>query len=154
MFKIIMSFKYALEGLWHCVVHERNFRIHVVAAITLSCIFPFYNFESVEFAILIFAIFIVLIAEMFNTTAERVTDLATKEISGIAKQAKDVAAGAVLMSTVCAGFIAYTLLWKIDVLTNIWGVISATPLSLILTSIYIIVCLAFILFFKKERPGK
>jgi diacylglycerol kinase len=54
----------------------------------------------------VLAIAAVLVAEMFNTVVEAIVDLATPEYHPLARTAKDVAAGAVLLSAILAVVVA------------------------------------------------
>ena len=54
--------------------------------------------SAVEFAIIFVAISSVFIAELFNTAIELCVDMASPDYNALAKIAKDVAAGAVLLS--------------------------------------------------------
>ena len=98
--KLFRSFGYALEGLALAVKVDQNVRFHLVAApiaILLSFIF---RIDKIEFLIVILAIFFVIICEMINTAIEEMTNLIKEEHSKEARIAKDVAAGAVLLSVV------------------------------------------------------
>ena len=94
--KFIRSFGYALQGIVECL-REQNFRFHVVAGISVIILGFITGLTLVEWCILIVVIALVLIAEMFNTAIEKVVDLASPDIHRLAKSAKDIAAGAVLV---------------------------------------------------------
>ena len=95
---LIASFGYALAGVMHVVGTQRNFRVHVVAAIAaLSLAFTF-DCSSIEFAVLVLTIGVVLVAEVANTVAETIVDLASPEYHDLARIAKDAAAGGVLLA--------------------------------------------------------
>ncbi|HEX9036076.1 MAG TPA: diacylglycerol kinase family protein [Ktedonobacterales bacterium] len=92
------SFVYAWRGLVHAVRTQRNARVHMLlgsAAIILGLIL---RISPLEFAMIFVAITLVFIAEMFNTVAEACIDLVTTEYHPLARIAKDVAAGAVLLN--------------------------------------------------------
>ena len=108
--KLIESFKYAIEGIGYCLNTQRNMRIHlVIAAVVIAgCIFL--QISSLEFITVIISVSMVFICELINTAVERAVDTATKEYDPIAKIAKDVAAGAVLIaaiSSVIVGFLVF-----------------------------------------------
>jgi diacylglycerol kinase len=92
------SFVYAFEGVRHTVRTQRNMRIHIAIAVLAIAGGLFFRVSPVEFALIFVAIMNVVISEMFNTVAEACVDLATKEVSPLAKIAKDVAAGAVFLN--------------------------------------------------------
>lgn len=103
------SFKYAIEGFVYCVRTQRNMRIHLTAAVfVLLCSF-FLRLKAFELMVLILTISLVFICEMFNTAIEKAVDVATGEFHPFAKAAKDVAAGAVLVSAVNSVIMGYLL---------------------------------------------
>jgi diacylglycerol kinase len=96
--KFIAGFKYAFSGLWYALRTQRNARVHVCIAIPAILLGVVLHISAVEFALVFVAITGVFIAEMFNTVLELCIDLASPEYNPLAKIAKDVAAGAVLLS--------------------------------------------------------
>ncbi len=98
----IASFGYAFAGLWYALRTQRNARVHLVAAILVTLAGVLLHVSALEFAILYIAITGVFIAEMFNTVFEICVDLAKPEYHPLAGIAKDVAAGAVLLSALLA----------------------------------------------------
>lgn len=96
--KFIAGFKYAFSGLWYALRTQRNARVHVCIAILAILLGVVLHISAVEFALIFVAITGVFIAEMFNTVFELCIDLASPEYHPLAKIAKDVAAGAVLLS--------------------------------------------------------
>ena len=96
------SFGYAREGLKHCIVSERNFRIHMVMGVIAFLLGVILQLTRAELAILLLLIGLVLIAEMLNTALENLVDLCTEEYHPLAKVVKDVAAGAVLLLCIVA----------------------------------------------------
>jgi diacylglycerol kinase (ATP) len=105
--RILQSLNWAFEGVIHVLRAERNMRIHfAVATIVLVLAFS-YGVTKLELMALLVAISFVLIAEMVNTAIEATIDLATTSFDPLAKVAKDIAAGAVLIATVNAVVIGY-----------------------------------------------
>lgn len=96
--KFVASFGYAFEGLWYAIRTQRNMRVHIAAACVIVLAGIVLHISAVEFALLFVAITAVFIAEMFNTVFEICVDLASPEYHPLAKIAKDVAAGAVLLN--------------------------------------------------------
>jgi diacylglycerol kinase len=104
------SFVYAFDGVKHTVRTQRNMRVHFALAILAVAAGIWLRISPVEFALLFVAIMNVVVAEMFNTVAEACVDLATREFNPLAKIAKDVAAGAVLLNaalSVCIGLFVF-----------------------------------------------
>lgn len=100
--KFIASFKYAFSGLWYALRTQRNARVHLSLAILATGAGIILHISAVEFALIFVAITMVFVAEMFNTVFELCVDLASPEYHPLAKIAKDVAAGAVLLSAILA----------------------------------------------------
>lgn len=100
--KFIASFGYAFHGLWHTLRTQRNMRVHLTLAILVTIAGVLLHVSAVEFAMLYVAIAGVMIAEMFNTVFEICIDLAKPDYHPLAGIAKDVAAGAVLLSAMLA----------------------------------------------------
>jgi len=104
---IIDSFNFAFEGIIHVLRTQRNMRIHftVAAAVLVAAIAT--GVDRLELIALLLSISFVLITEMVNTAIEASIDVATTSFDPLAKLAKDIAAGAVLISTVNAVAVGY-----------------------------------------------
>jgi diacylglycerol kinase len=100
--KFIAGFGFAFRGLWYTLRTQRNARVHVVIACLAIAMGIVLHISAVEFAMIFVAISSVFIAEMFNTVIELCVDLASPEYNQLAEIAKDVAAGAVLLSAMLA----------------------------------------------------
>ncbi len=100
--KFIAGFGYAFHGLWYALRTQRNARVHLGIAVVVTIAGILLRISAIEFAILYLAITGVFIAEMFNTVCELCVDLAQPEYHPLARIAKDVAAGAVLLSAMLA----------------------------------------------------
>jgi len=104
--KFIAGFGFAFSGLWYALRTQRNARVHALLAALAILLGILLHISNVEFALVFVAITSVFIAEMFNTVFELCVDLASPEYHPIAKIAKDVAAGAVLLNAMLAIVIA------------------------------------------------
>lgn len=91
------SFKYAFSGLKELWTQENNTRIHLVFTILAVVMSILLKVNSIEFCVLVFIIGAVWSAEAMNSAMERVVDLVTLEKKPLAKAAKDLAAGSVLI---------------------------------------------------------
>lgn len=107
---IIQSFNYAFEGIIWTLRSQRNMRIHFAVAAGVLALAIAYDVSKLELIALVLAIAFVLIAEMVNTAIEAATDIATTSFNPLAKLAKDIAAGAVLVASVAALAIGYLVL--------------------------------------------
>ena len=108
--RVANSFNHAYRGLVYAVRTQRNVRFHVVAAAAVLVISLLVGVSKLELAILILAIMAVFVAEIFNTALEFTIDLVTREYHPLAKLAKDVSAGAVLVTSVAALAVGYLIL--------------------------------------------
>ena len=104
---IIESFNYAFEGIIHVLRTQRNMRIHFATAVAVLIAGLAVDVSRLELIALLLAVAFVLIAEMINTALEGAIDVATTSFDPMAKLAKDIAAGAVLIATVNAIAIGY-----------------------------------------------
>lgn len=96
----LSSFRLAVIGIFTAVKQERNMRIHVIFSI-LVLLFAFsFSLSKIEWICILFSIGMVISMELLNTAIERVVDLTTSEFHPLAKEAKDIAAGAVFVSAI------------------------------------------------------
>jgi diacylglycerol kinase len=103
------SFGYATKGIHHTYLTQQNIWIHSLFAISAIILGIFVDLTFVEWAVLTLTILVVLLAEMLNTVAETIVDLASPEYSGLGKIAKDIAAGSVLVAAIGAVIIGALL---------------------------------------------
>ena len=104
---VLESFNYAFEGIIHVLRTQRNMRIHFAIAFAVLVAGFAAGVSRFELIALILAIAFVLIAEMINTAVEHTIDVATTSFDPMAKLAKDIAAGAVLIASATAVAIGY-----------------------------------------------
>ncbi|HWB22213.1 MAG TPA: diacylglycerol kinase [Gaiellaceae bacterium] len=104
---IFDSFNYAFEGIIHVLRTQRNMRIHFVVAIAVIVLALTVAVSRIELIALLISITFVLIAEMINSAIEGAIDVATTSFDPLAKLAKDVAAGAVLIASLNAVAVGY-----------------------------------------------
>jgi diacylglycerol kinase (ATP) len=104
---LIESFNYAIEGVVHVLRTQRNMRIHFAIAVAVLATAAALGVSKLELIALLLAIAFVLIAEMINSAIEGAIDVATTSFDPMAKLAKDIAAGAVLIAAVNAVAIGY-----------------------------------------------
>lgn len=75
-------------------------RVHAVIGVGAIVLGLLLRLSTVEFALIFVAITLVFTTEMLNTVAEACVDLVTREYHPLARIAKDVAAGAVLLNAI------------------------------------------------------
>ena len=152
---IIKAFNAAIEGIIYTFKFERNMKIHYFLAVVVLTASLFLGLKRLEMILLVFAISLVVIAEMFNTAIEKTIDMITDEYHVLAKIAKDVAAGGVVVTTINAVIVAYFLFFDklsemgIAFLQNI--ATSPQHLAFSVIIIVIIAALALIAFSKTNK---
>ncbi|OPZ73622.1 MAG: Undecaprenol kinase [Firmicutes bacterium ADurb.Bin456] len=109
--KVLHSFQYAVDGLLYALKTQRNMRFHLTAALIVLGAALYFRIGSRDFVLLFFAITLVLMAEMFNTSIEKAVDLFVQEYHHLAKVAKNTAAGAVLVTALNALVVAYVIFY-------------------------------------------
>nr|WP_232713486.1 diacylglycerol kinase family protein [Bacillus xiapuensis] len=94
--RLITSHRHALNGI-RFAFQEPNFRFHTAAAIAVITAGALLSLTATEWLIIFILVFGMLVLEMVNTAIEKTVDLVTEDFHPLAKQAKDLAAGAVLV---------------------------------------------------------
>lgn len=118
--KLLNSFRYAANGIFFCINHETNIRIHIVATICVLFLSAFYEFTKEQYILLILTCLVVICTEMINTAIEVVIDKMSPGYSPLAKIGKDIAAGAVFLSSVAAVVIGVILFGDIEKLKMVF----------------------------------
>ncbi|MDI6801872.1 MAG: diacylglycerol kinase [Thermodesulfovibrionales bacterium] len=108
--KWIDSANNAIEGILHAAKTQRHLRCHLYAAAVILILSYVLGVEKTDFLIISIAVILVLLAEMFNTAVEYVVDILSPGQTEKARIAKDVAAGAVLITAFGAAVLGYIVL--------------------------------------------
>jgi diacylglycerol kinase (ATP) len=95
-------FRVAFNGIVHTFRTQRHMRIHLYVTLIAVLGAMILNLRLREILVLMFMITFVLVAEMFNSAIEATVDLVSPNYHPLAKFAKDIAAGAVLITTIMA----------------------------------------------------
>ena len=106
------GFKNAIDGVVHVFRTQRHMRFHFLTLVLVLVVSLAFQLRREEVLVLLFTISLVLVAEMFNTAIEAVVDLVTQTYHPLAKFAKDIAAGAVLITTINALAVGFLLFFK------------------------------------------
>ncbi len=106
----IESLNCAIEGILWAVKSQRHMRYHLLAALIVLLSALIFKVTALEFFLLVLAAVLVIFAELMNTAIEALVDLTTNEYHELAMRAKDVAAGAVLVTSVGAVVLGYLVL--------------------------------------------
>lgn len=94
------SLKHAFDGISYAILHEKNFRIELLAALVVVLFIFIFDVKNWEAIILVLMIMWVLISELTNTVLERVVDILKPRIHPYARLIKDLMAAVVLISAV------------------------------------------------------
>jgi diacylglycerol kinase (ATP) len=140
---LIESFNYAVSGIIYTLKTERNMKVHLVIAIIVILSSLFFDFSKVELLILFFAIALVLITEMINTAIEKTVDLITDDFHPLARLAKDIAAGAVLIAAINSLIVGYLLFFdRLNPYTNrVLFKIKNSPIYLTFVALALVILL-------------
>lgn len=103
------SFACAIMGIVYAAA-GRNMKIHLLATLLVITAGLWMGITRLEWAILTICIFMVLAAETINTAIEKTVDLVTREYHPLAKHAKNIAAGGVLLTAICAVIVGILIL--------------------------------------------
>lgn len=103
------SLNCAIEGIIYAFKTQRHIRYQFVLAVVVLGLSLFLNLPIVEFMLFVFAILILLFAEMFNTALEEIVNLVEEKGHDVARNAKDVSAGAVLIASIGLAFMSYLI---------------------------------------------
>ena len=105
MRKFLKSFGFAFEGILHGLRTERHIKFHFYAAVFVILAGFLTGLTGTEWFIVLILIGGMLALELINSAVERIVDLITSEQHPLAKQAKDLAAGAVLIYAIVSAII-------------------------------------------------
>lgn len=105
MQKFFKAFVYAGNGIIHGIIAERNVKFHMLATILVIVVGKLTGLSQMEWFVVAILIGGMLALELMNSAVERVVDLVTQEHHPLAKQAKDLASGAVLIFAIASAII-------------------------------------------------
>lgn len=142
---LINSFEYAFCGILHTIAHERNMRVHMVAAVYVLLFSGFYNFSKAEQCVLFLIVTMVIITELFNTSVEAIVNQLTPQYSPLAKIAKDTAAASVLVAAVLSVVTGVVLFFDPGTIAAIWDYFTGNLWAAALLIASGVVSLMFIL---------
>ena len=107
----IRSFRYAIAGIIRMIRCQHNAWIHLVATVAVVAAGFFFQLSRSEWCWIVLAISIVWTAEALNTAFEFLADAASPNFHPTVRDAKDVAAGAVLLTVIAATIIGAIVFW-------------------------------------------
>ena len=96
------ALKNSLSGLFYAIKEQKNLKIQLIMAFLVIIFSIVIKINKIEMMFICIAICFVIFAEVVNTAIEKTVDLVTEEYNEKAKIAKDIAAGAVIISSINA----------------------------------------------------
>lgn len=107
----IRSFRHAIIGILRMIRCQHNASIHAAATLVVLAAAFLLRVSAADWCWIILAISIVWTAEALNTAFEFLADAASPEFHPLVRDAKDVAAGAVLLTAIAAAVIGSLVFW-------------------------------------------
>lgn len=150
---LIQSFYYAFRGLVKIIREERSFRIQLVAIFYVTIFALFYGLNGTQWAILWITFCLIPALEIVNTAIENTVDIKIREQNPNAKDAKDLAAAAVLFSSIITIIVAICLFSEKDKLLNALQ-IAFTPPWIIIIIITVFPAVIFIKGGEKDKHNR
>lgn len=156
--RIVDSFNFAIEGLTEAIRNEKHMKVHILLAIIVVILAILTNAAKSEILIISVSVSFVMITELINTSVEALVDLISPKRHPLAKLAKDVAAGAVLIAAInalCVGYlIFYDKLLNILDTKNQLHVIAGRKGNIAILILVLIAIIVIIIksFYKKGTP--
>lgn len=134
------SFNHAFEGILYALHTEKNIRIHVIFAFAIMVLSLFFPLNRLGLLVLFSSITLVIMAEMFNTAVETVVDAFVDHYHPLAKIAKDVAAGAVLITALNSLLVGYLLFFDqvAPLGLSVWNKIKSSPAHITFLAVLVV----------------
>jgi len=147
IFQWLDSANAATEGIIEAARTQRHLKFHLLVAFVVLFGCFLIGVEKFEFIAIALITLLVIVAEMFNSALEVVVDLTSPEKNEKARIAKDIAAGAVLITAVGALIIGYLILWPyfIRIIQNGFWIAKHYPENIALLAVIIIMLLVIML---------
>ena len=140
------SFRYAVEGIVHVFRTQKHMRFHFLTVVLVLLIGLELRLNRVEMAVLFLVVSGVLVAEMMNTAIESVVDMVTQAYHPLAKLAKDIAAGAVLIASITAAIVGGILFFGSNQIARLHMEVQndPPPVRVVLTVIVLVLIITMV----------
>lgn len=127
----------AINGIIYATTTQGNIKKQLIIIVMALLVSLLFNLTRIEFLCLLFSVILIIVAEMINTALETLVDLYTDIYHPKAKIAKDVGAGAVVITAINAVVVAYFLFFDKIVVggTTVLEKIVKTPNHLAFTTV-------------------
>jgi len=107
---MLQAFKAAFRGVGIAWLHERHLKVHTVAMVSVCCVAAYVEVSRIEWAILLLCFGLVTSLEYANSALERLANRVTSERDPLIRDAKDMAAAAVLVASIAAAGVGLLIL--------------------------------------------
>jgi diacylglycerol kinase (ATP) len=143
----IDSFRYATDGIVHAVRTQKHLRFHLAVVVAVLLLAHLCRVGRLELIALLFAISLVLVSELMNTALEAAVDLHTESYHPLAKYAKDIAAGAVLVTSLNAVAVGLLVFLRADRLGDLLRgrIYTTTPPDALVLAITTVVLMGILI---------
>ncbi|MBR5090531.1 MAG: diacylglycerol kinase family protein [Ruminiclostridium sp.] len=148
---LLKSFYCAGRGIAFCLRHERHFRIHLCATAYVMFFATFYDFSRTDYAVLILTCAAVISMEIVNTAIEVVIDKVSPRYNIFAMIGKDIAAGAVLFTSIGAVAVGVFMFWDIAKFVEIFEFFTSDIWKI---PLFLAVTVLAVWFIMSARPRK
>lgn len=142
---LVKSFSYAVKGIAYSIINERNMRIHLCMVVLVTLFSYYYGLSIEKYIPLLICMGLVISGEMVNTAIETLTNLESPSYNQLARIAKDVAAGAVLISAIISVVVGVFTFADVDRLMITFTKIIQTPIYWIIALVVLMVSIMFII---------
>lgn len=143
--RFLKSFKYAFRGIVYCINNERNMRIHTVAMLYVFVFSFFFEVSRTSYAVLFLTFSSVIAAEIFNTVAEELSDMAAASFHPVVRIVKDMAAGAVLVCAFFAVVVGLCIFWQPAAFAKMVVFFASGPLMPVLLLLSAVLSVAYVI---------
>lgn len=154
IYNLAKSFSYAFKGLKFAIDNERNMRIHLIASLFVVQFGFLYNLKTYQWVYISIVIGLVITAELVNTAIEALVNMQTQSYTPLAKIAKDVAAGAVVIMALVAVIVATITFNDINKIKDIIHFIFSNIICIFILIAELVTSIFFIFSWNKRALWK
>ncbi|WP_075877400.1 diacylglycerol kinase family protein [Merdibacter massiliensis] len=108
--KLMHKFGYAFFGIIHGIRHDSSIALQCILGCVTIFVCLFLHLTVIEWCIILIMIFLVISFEFINSAIESTVDYISLQQHPMAKKIKDLAAGAVLLISICALCVAVLII--------------------------------------------
>jgi diacylglycerol kinase (ATP) len=145
--RFIDSVNCAIEGIIYTARTQKHMRRHFIAALAVLLTVLLLRVPPLEFTLLVISVCFVLCAELFNTAIEVIVDMVSPEFDPLARTAKDVAAGGVLVAAIGAIVMGYLILFRhiFSIYKEVLGMIGTpTEMGTVVSLLMVVIAVVFL----------